>query len=89
MCNCGNKKNNFTAHQSYQFAGNEVLDTPQKKMWEDALFEYTGKTGLNVRGGITGKNYRFTHPGDIKLIDYRDASGIMGIPMLKRIKKKD
>jgi len=80
MCNCGNKRNEY-AGQVYKLS-NEISNQPVKKMWNDAKFQYTGQTALTVTGGITRKKYRFTHSGDIQLIDYRDASGMMAIACL-------
>lgn len=55
-------------------------------MWPDINFEYTGKTALTVRGPVSGKNYRFSKPGATQLIDYRDTSSLMAIPVLKRVR---
>jgi hypothetical protein len=87
MCNCGNKRNEFASHQSFKI--NEAVRTQllQKKMWPDVSFEYKGKTALSIKGNISGKNYRFTRPGDIQLIDYRDANAMMAVPVLKRLYK--
>ena len=59
--------------------------TPVTKMWNDVLVEYTGTTCLNVKGVISRKTYRFNSPGDTQLIDYRDVSGMIGIPVLKKL----
>ncbi len=56
-------------------------------MWEDVQFEYTGKTALTVNGSIPGKRYRFEHTGSTLVIDYRDAAGMMGIPVLRKVKQ--
>ena len=85
MCNCGNKRDTITQSLS----GAVVAENNPVRMWPDVNFEYTGNSGLSVTGGITGKKYRFNHPGDIQLIDYRDASGMMAIPVLKKMKPKD
>lgn len=85
MCNCGNKRNEY-AGQSQKLS-NAVPGIKQtKKMWADIHFEYTGNSGLTITGGITAKRYRFNHRGDIQLIDYRDANGMMGVPVLKKVK---
>ncbi len=55
-------------------------------MWPDVSFEYTGETGLTVNGGVTGKRYRFKHKGEVQLIDYRDANGMMAISFLRKVK---
>jgi hypothetical protein len=46
-------------------------------------FEYTGQTGLSVRGPITGRNYRFGGPGARIGVDSRDAPALMAVPMLR------
>jgi hypothetical protein len=46
-------------------------------------FEYTGATGLTVRGPITGRNYRFKAPGEHVAVDGRDAPGMMAVPRLR------
>ena len=87
MCNCGNKRN--AQQQEAQFLSGPVSAKINKSQWPDIKFEYAGKTGLSVTGGITGKKYRFNHPGDIQLIDYRDASGMMAVPSLKKATGKE
>lgn len=87
MCNCGNKRDTIT--QSQSLSVQTAAETSTVKIWPDVNFEYTGNSGLSVTGGVTGKKYRFNHPGDIQLIDYRDASGMMAIPVLKRTKGKE
>jgi hypothetical protein len=86
MCNCGNKRDTITQSQSN---GQAVVETSTVRVWPDVNFEYTGNSGLSVTGGVTGKKYRFNNPGDIQLIDYRDASGMMAIPVLKKTKGKE
>lgn len=54
-------------------------------MWPDAEFEYTGLTALTVTGSVTGKRYRFFHPHNVQKVDYRDAAGMMAVPVLKKV----
>ncbi|MBC7935785.1 MAG: hypothetical protein H7Y86_10585 [Rhizobacter sp.] len=86
MCNCGNKREALSSPGSFQLSVPGNLRQPATKMWPDVNFEYTGKTALSVRGTISGKNYRFSRPGDVQLVDYRDASSMTGVPVLKRWK---
>ena len=86
MCNCGNKREAFASQPSFKLSSNNNFAAPAYKMWHDINFEYIGKTALSVRGPISGKNYRFSKAGCVQLIDYRDASSMMGIPVLKRMK---
>ena len=85
MCNCGNKRNEFTSGNQHFAIGNPHNIPPQgKKMWPDIYFEYTGKTALTVTGKITAKTYRFSKPGEKVLIDFRDAPGMMAVPVLRK-----
>ncbi|MBC7507161.1 MAG: hypothetical protein H7320_00195 [Ferruginibacter sp.] len=82
MSCCGKK----TADQKVNISSNQSgAFVPVTKMWNDNLFEYTGESGLTVKGGISRKIYRFNGKGDVQSIDYRDASGMMGIPVLKKL----
>jgi hypothetical protein len=49
------------------------------------LFEYTGPTGLSVRGPFTGQPYRFAGPGARVAVDRRDASSFKAVPNLKAV----
>ena len=82
MCNCGNKRTELTQSLS----GRVIDERVHSQLWPDVSFEYIGNSGLSVTGGITGKKYRFNQKGDVQLIDYRDASGMMAIPKLRRLK---
>jgi len=86
MCNCGNKREAFSSQQSLALSNPNKISKQETKMWPDANFEYTGKTALSVKGNISGKNYRFSKQGDVQPVDYRDASSLMAVPVLKRLK---
>lgn len=86
MCNCGNKRESFSNQPSYRLSNRENITQQGNKMWPDANFEYTGKTALSVKGNVSGKNYRFSKPGDVQPVDYRDASSLVAVPVLKRLK---
>ena len=79
MCNCGNKREAFTA-----LNGTGINNTT-KKMWQDVWFVYTGESALTITGYISGKRYRFAGRGEQQLIDYRDAAAMMNVPVLKKI----
>ena len=49
-------------------------------------FEYTGATGMTVRGPITGRTYRFNGPGLPVDVDGRDAPSMMAVPKLRRVR---
>ncbi len=86
MSCCGNKRKEYV--RSRPFTHSSDLPTVPVKMPEDVSVEYTGYTGLTVTGTITGNKYRFSGTGDIQLVDYRDAGGLMAIPVLKKSKIK-
>lgn len=86
MCNCGNKREALASQEHFQLSNSSIFSKPAAKMWPDVNFEYTGKTALSVRGPISGKNYRFAKPGDVQLVDYRDATSLAAVPVLKRLK---
>lgn len=81
MSCCGNKREELMLQLS-----SITPTTAPTKMWNDVLFEYTGETALTVKGNISRTVYRFNSKGDQQLIDYRDASGLMAVPVLKKVK---
>lgn len=85
MCNCGNKRNEFVSQQSFHLSNARSIDPPQKKLWTDVSFEYTGTRGLTVTGTVTGKRYHYTKKGDVLLVDYRDSLAMRGVTLLRRI----
>ena len=48
-------------------------------------FEYFGRTGVTVRGRMSGRTYRFDRPGFQVEVDSRDASSLKGIPNLRQV----
>lgn len=85
MCNCGNKRTQYS-NQTTTLSNPVVSDEIVKRMWPDVKFQYTGLTALTIIGSVTGKKYRFHHSNDVQVIDYRDASGMMGVSVLKKVK---
>lgn len=83
MCNCGNKRNTLNT-QPFSSQTSVVVSRQPTKMWQNISFEYTGNTGLTIRGGLTGKLYRYNKKDDTVSVDYRDASAMMRSPLLKR-----
>lgn len=83
MSCCGNKREEL----AQQLSSTKSTGTPVEKMWDDVLFEYTGETGLTVKGSVSRNQYRFTQKGDTQLVDYRDVSGMMGVPVLRKYRK--
>jgi hypothetical protein len=88
MCNCGKKREDYRSGQSSSLSGYKNIETQNNRMWSDVYFEYTGLSSLSVTGKISGKHYRFAQPGNIQLIDYRDASAMMAVPVLRKVNKQ-
>lgn len=86
MCNCGNKRTGVEETPSFKLS-HQNFEPQKSSMWPDTFFEYTGKTSLTVTGNISSKRYRFNNRGDKQMVDYRDASGMMKVPVLKRVLK--
>lgn len=87
MCNCGNKRNSYSNVGKNPLKEPEYSMIPHTKIFSDSHFEYSGKSALTVKGNITGKIYRFEFTGDVRLIDYRDASAMYAVPVLKKVKR--
>ncbi len=85
MCNCGNQRSQLGGQRSSGQDKKEAPATPGPKMWPDINFIYTGKSALTVTGTVTGKTYRFNAPGHQQPVDFRDASSMMMVPVLKRL----
>ena len=52
---------------------------------QQVSIQYTGMTALSATGIATGRKYFFSKPGDIQNVDYRDVTGMLNVPVLKRI----
>jgi len=51
----------------------------------EALYEYTGATGMTVTGPVSRTTYRFDGPGATRQIDPRDLASMAGLPDLRRL----
>jgi hypothetical protein len=49
------------------------------------IFEYTGPTGVVVKGVVSGRGYRFVGYGARVAVDARDASSLTKMPYLQRV----
>jgi hypothetical protein len=49
-----------------------------------ATFEYVGKTALTAIGPVSGRHYRFSHPGAIVEVDLRDSMSLATVPNLRK-----
>lgn len=58
---------------------------PRTAAVPDALFEYTGETGVSAIGGVTRRLYRFDGKHARLAVDARDAPSMSAVSVLKRI----
>jgi hypothetical protein len=49
-----------------------------------ATFEYLGKTALTAIGPVSGRHYRFSHPGALLEVDPRDSASLATVPNLRK-----
>jgi hypothetical protein len=50
-----------------------------------AKFQYVGKTAMTALGLGSGLQYRFSHPGAILEVDWRDKASLAAVPNLRQI----
>jgi hypothetical protein len=50
-----------------------------------STFQYVGKTALTAVGPVSGRNYRFNHPGAIVEVDPRDRASLASVPNLRQV----
>jgi hypothetical protein len=48
-------------------------------------FQYVGKTALTAVGSVSGRHYRFSHPGAIVEVDLRDRASLALVPYLRQV----
>jgi hypothetical protein len=48
-------------------------------------FQYVGKTALTAVGPVSGRHYRFNHPGAIVAVDFRDRASLAIVPNLRQL----
>lgn len=86
MTCCGQNRNEWQQNNKLPENQDQSFSNAHTKMFDDVYFEYTGSSALSVTGNVSGKRYRFQFSGDKQLIDYRDASGMKGVPVLQKVK---
>jgi hypothetical protein len=52
---------------------------------QGAKFQYIGKTAMTALGLGSGLQYRFSHPGAILEVDWRDTASLAAVPNLRQI----
>jgi len=53
---------------------------------QSVTFQYVGKTALTAVGPVSGRHYRFSKPGSIVEVDFRDRGALAGVLNLRQIR---
>jgi hypothetical protein len=83
MSCCQGKRRAFHSNPSPETREPQRMAAPAMPQ-ASMVFEYAGGTALTAVGAITGRRYRFNHPGAAVDVDLRDASSLAGVPHLRR-----
>ena len=89
MACCGNQRAQFSTSAPAQREGEQASTaspSPRVVAPVELHFEYVGQTGMTVTGPITGRRYRFDHPGAVLSVDGRDGPSLAAVPNLRRAK---
>ena len=76
-----------------RFAVTEIEDVQtarlpiQQRRPGEVAFEYVGRTGLTVRGPITGAVYRFKRKGSKVFVRAKDSVALSMVPGLRRVSR--
>jgi hypothetical protein len=92
MC-CGSKRQSLggTANRNRKTHGQRIPPGPaigrpvSFTPMRTPRFEYTGRTALSVVSPVTGRSYRFDHPGARTEADPRDRALLAALPGLRQI----
>jgi hypothetical protein len=53
---------------------------------QSTAFQYLGKTALTAVGPVSGRHYRFSQPGAIVEVDFRDRGALATVPNLRQVR---
>jgi hypothetical protein len=89
MACCGQKRQQISRANPIQPANSPApkISTPGQQQFQPQgiAFQYTGKSALTAIGPVSGRQYRFGHPGAIVSVDSRDALSLGTVPNLRRV----
>jgi len=87
MSCCGKKREQMrTGIQGRPFGlSNNRLDVRRAPVAVQVVaFEYVGKTALTAIGPVSGRHYRFSHPGAVVEVDPRDSASLISVTNLRK-----
>lgn len=85
MC-CGNNRGQLGGNWSSTRPSAPKPPGPNRIGSSMVYFRYTGRTGLLVKGGRTGKRYRFDHPGAVLPVEPGDRRSLLTVPQLRQVR---
>lgn len=84
---CGQRRQQINRRPPIQRANSEVSSAnvngpagPSRTI----AFQYVGNTSLSAVGPVSGRHYRFSHPGAIIEVDPRDRASLALVPHLRQ-----
>jgi hypothetical protein len=88
MACCGQRRQQISRTTPVQRPNNPAPPANVNRAAGSSLtirFQYLGKTALTAVGLISGRYYRFSHPGAILEVDPRDRASLATVPNLCQI----
>ena len=87
MSCCASKRSQLAAATGLARLDQSVAAGTQRSAPQAAMrFVYQGHTALTVVGSVTGRRYRFSHPGAELAIDPHDVRSVSSVPALRRVR---
>ena len=91
MACCGQKRiqialRNIPVRQEISRAAPAYFERSQPQAQAPIVaFQYTGRSALTAIGLISGRQYRFAHPGAVLQVDPRDRASLGTVPHLRQV----
>ena len=88
MACCGQRRQQISRAMPVQRANNPAPGSNVNRVPavpRTTTFQYVGKTALTAVGPISGRYYRFNHPGAILEVDPRDRASLASVPNLRQV----
>jgi len=88
MACCGQRRQQISPATPIQRPNNPAasrnLNRPPAQL-RATVFQYIGKTALTAIGPVSGRHYRFSHPGATIDVDPRDRDSLALVPNLRQV----
>lgn len=88
MACCGQRRRQTSRVTPFQRANSPALPNNLNRppaQAQTTAFQYVGKTALTAVGPVSGRHYRFSHPGATVQVDLRDRASLAMVPNLRLV----